>query len=734
MTPWKLIHNGTDLILKQATTVIPNTATWKTLKEAIEASSVEDGDEFLVQSTITATSETGDHGAISVKKKITVKGAGSTSVLDASSLSRIFTVESGGKLTLENLTLKNGKADGTQDADKCGGGILVKEGCEAKLKNCTVKACEAAEKGGAIYSEGELTLDNSTIGGASASDGNKAKSGGGIYLAKGTLDILAGSTIQHNKATDTSGSGLGGGGIYIQEGTLTLSGTVSDNEALYIANALLSGGGVYVAYGEFIMKTGAKISGNKAKWGGGVYIHADRYVGAGSFTMEGGEISGCMAGGSGFTDAAGGGVYIKAEGAEHGTFTMRGGSITGCSAEGTSPTGGGVYAKSGAVFKMSGGAVITPSTQTNTATKSFNDVYLNGMSQNNAKITVDGTLSPMGGIAARITPNNYADNKQVLTGGTVGSNYTKFAVTPDVKEDGIAQTWTIDSTGKLEKSIMEVRYDKLQYYLTTSPHAVMEDGIYRFKITGTIPPDDLKSKYFEHMGKLAQTIQNAGKKVALELPDSIPGLTTMYQCFYKCEYLVSLEKIPSSVTSMQECFKGCKNLTKAPVIPSSVTDMEHCFDGCTALTQAPTIHPGVTNIKWCFQDCKALIRAPVIPQGVTDIYSCFQGCTRLTQVPNIPSSVTNMGQCFKYCAALTQGPDIPSNVDNMYECFEGCTNLIGVKLMCNYNDEYTRFTRVFENCSKLQAGGIKVPPGLPLTDYQDHANKMGTTADKFSGF
>ena len=733
-TSWKLIHNGTDLILKQATTVIPSGSNaWKTLKEAIEASSVEDDDEFLVQGTITATSTSGDHGAISVTKKITVKGAGSTSVLDADTRSRIFTVENSGKLTLENLTLKNGKADGTQDEDKWGGGILVKKECEAHLKNCTVKACEAAKKGGGICSFGKLTLYGSTIGGSSASDGNKAKQGGGIYFdfKKGRLDVSAGNSINHNKATNTSGATVGGGGVYIQDGTLTLGGTISYNEASQ-SFSWLAGGGVYVGpKAEFIMNAGATISGNKAPAGAGVYISAYRDAEAGSFTMKGGEISGCTASGSGVTNAQGG-VYIKADGDKKGSFTMQGGEITGCTATATTAAdGGAVYAESGAVFKMSGGAVITPSTQTNTATKSFNDVYLNGSASNNAKVTVDGTLS--NNPAARITPQSYTENTSVLT-GAVGSNYTKFTVTPDVKEDGIAQAWVINVAGNLEKSNMEVRYDKLGHYLTASSHAVAEDGIYRFKITGTIPPEDLTDNIYPSSGgQLAKTIKAAGKKVALELPDTIPELTTMYNCFTKCEYLVSLENIPSGVTSIHECFKGCKNLTKAPVIPPSVTDMEHCFDGCTALTQAPTIHPGVTNIKWCFQDCKALISAPVIPQGVTDIYSCFQGCIRLKQVPNIPSSVTNMGQCFKYCAALTQGPDIPLNVRDMYECFEGCTNLKGVKLKCAYSSGGTLFKHVFKDCTSLENDGIKVP-SEELQTYQDNAGNMGTTADKFSGF
>lgn len=561
-TPWKLIYNGTDLVLKQVTTVIPSGSNaWKTLKEAIEASTVEDGDEFVIQGAITATSATGDHGAISVTKKITVKGAGSTPTLDADTRSRIFTVENGGKLTLEKLTLKNGKADGTQDADKCGGGILVKEGCKAKLKNCTVKKCQAEENGGAIYSEGELTLEDSIIGGASASDGNKAKNGGGIFLTgSDAACTMTGGKISYNEARRTDSERPDGGGIYIeQSASFTMkSGEISNNKSENSNSIVAYGGGVYVkgqaggTSASFTLENGT-IKNNTAYFGGGVVLNN-----GGIFNMQGGTIEGNHA-------TNGGGVGVQ------GIMKMAGGTISGNTASGH---GKGVYVStSQRVIEMSGSAKIDTD----------NDVYLDGMASSNAKITVDGTLNPLGGIAARITPKNYSETPpvQVLTGSTVGSNYTKFTVTPDVKEEGIAQTWIIDSAGKLKKSDIEVQYVKLERYL--SSYAVGGNTINRFKIIGNIPPEDLRSKVFETMGKLARTIQNSHKNVALILPDSIPDLDSMYQCFYGCEYLVSLENIPSGVTSIRECFKGCENLTKAPVIPSNVTNMHNCFQDCAKL-------------------------------------------------------------------------------------------------------------------------------------------------------
>ena len=79
--------------------------------------------------------------------------------------------------------------------------------------------------------------------------------------------------------------------------------------------------------------------------GGGVYLEGDA-----RFTMDGGNIVGCIAN-------TGGGVYIS----ENGSFTMNGGSIMGCSSwdlsgPGGTPYFGGVYLDSG-TFTMTGGVI-----------------------------------------------------------------------------------------------------------------------------------------------------------------------------------------------------------------------------------------------------------------------------------------------------------------------------------------------------------------------------------------
>ena len=460
---------------------------WTKLKTAVENSSPGAPSVIIIKDTITAP-----YGAekIEVKRNVTIEGntGSTTDKLDAAGRICIFHIWSGRKLTLKKLTLLKGNnlsynggaiyCEGgeltTEDVtiEKCkadnGGAIYAKDSSEITLKNTQIKSCAAEERGGAIYcAKSTLTLDHTTIGGSAAADGNTAKKGGGIYFAGGLEEctIPSGCTIQHNKTTIESGRTSGGGGVYVQSGTLTLGGTISDNSALVGGDALASGGGVFVGLeGTFIMKSGATISGNKAKWGGGVYIYAEQDAGAGSFTMEGGTISGCHAGGSGYSSAKGGGVCIKAAGAKKGSFTMQGGEITDCTAEANTAnkaTGGGVYVEGRAVFNMSGGAVITPSTP-NTATNSFNDVYLDHEGSDLASITVtdDLTAAPTAAILTMMdlgtTPgvdSGYYPGRVVVKGSSIDTeggyklkptDAAKFQVTPQTRPP---QNWKVVHDG-----------------------------------------------------------------------------------------------------------------------------------------------------------------------------------------------------------------------------------------------------------------------------------------------
>ena len=358
------------------------TDAWKNLKQAVE--SAEAGGVITVMGNVTATHHSNNNGAISVTTSLTIKGSGLATVLNANKNTgskpghRIFTVENGGKLTLENITLTGGMATGTTLEDKFGGGIFVKERCEANLKNCTIKSCAADKFGGAICSEGKLTLDGGTIGGSSA-DANEAQYGGAIcvresgsvsmksgFLTANKVSALGGGVYVDNSASfkmdggeiKTNNANDGGGGVYVHSGTFTLSGSASIESNTTNGD----GGGIHVdSTGKLVieggsiksnMLTNTSGSGN----GGGVYVY-----GAGSpkvrLDMSGGLIEGNSAGklGSNYY-GSGGGVYIKA-----GIFTMTGGEIKTNNAK----NGGGVALDEGGTLKLSGSGKIINNTAEN---------------------------------------------------------------------------------------------------------------------------------------------------------------------------------------------------------------------------------------------------------------------------------------------------------------------------------------------------------------------------------
>ena len=442
---------------------------WKNLKQAVE--SAEAGGVITVMGNVKATNDLGNSGAIRVKRKITIRKAGSTACeLNANKTElginahRIFIVENKGDLTLENLTLTGGKAEADLYGIKEGGGILVKKGGKAKLTNCSIKKCEADKFGGGIYSEGELILDKATIGG-SAADGNKAKMGGGIYLrginASGTMENN--SIVSYNEA-----SGIGdvskGGGICIAVGAhFTMKkGTISYNKSTKNSDFTAYGGGVCVVgnkslttdHASFTLQDGT-IDHNTTDYGGGVATSD-----GGVFTMAGGDINDNEA------KQCGGGVSV------HGAMTMTGGTISQnkCTTSDTTRGGGGIFlwlSFGGQVTLNMSGGTIKNNTSTGLGAGVLvkhdsrvkmqmsgdaqidvnNDVYLYHYTGSAAMITLAGTLSQNPAACITVADSQYQESTQVLIGSDalLNSEHGKFKVT---SKGG--QNWEVDENGHLK--------------------------------------------------------------------------------------------------------------------------------------------------------------------------------------------------------------------------------------------------------------------------------------------
>jgi hypothetical protein len=276
---------------------------------------------------------------------------------------RLLAVDAGGSLTLENLTLQNGLAQGVGISSEGGAiynqGTLVLRGVSVRNNvargNAGAQGTSSSPDGGAgsaafgggIYSNGSLTLDggtklesNQAVGG---SGGDAAEFTSGALSGPG--DGLVGISPSGNGAAGAPGYG---GGLFVAGGNLTVSSaTLSGNSAaggkggaaakIEIGSFFAEfrgnggaggngrGGGIFMADGTATV-TNFNLTVNAADGGDG---------GTGGsltsrFTSNGMTIVNIAPGADGSNgDGSGGGLYVAG-----GSLTLANGSITGNQADG----------------------------------------------------------------------------------------------------------------------------------------------------------------------------------------------------------------------------------------------------------------------------------------------------------------------------------------------------------------------------------------------------------------
>ncbi len=193
-----------------------------------------------------------------VKSHIKIIGAGSTTTKITTNLSfRIFFVDVGATLELEDLKLSDGGAGNKQ------GGCIYNRGTllvtHAKMQNCS------ALLGGAIYNQGSIELTDSEL-----SDNTAFHAGGAIYNHSGTILIEA-SRISRNDINplDPDASSVeSGGGIFTLSGSVKILNSIIDKNS---ATNNGTGGGIHadLAKVEILQST---IAFNDAKLGAGLYV------------------------------------------------------------------------------------------------------------------------------------------------------------------------------------------------------------------------------------------------------------------------------------------------------------------------------------------------------------------------------------------------------------------------------------------------------------------------------
>lgn len=317
------------------------TAKWRDLARAVK--SAPDGATLTIDGEVKATDAVDDKGIINIKKgkKLTIKGNGSSAVLNADGKDGIFDVSD--ILTLKDITLKKGATSSTHAG---GAGVYVNPSGTLIMKGSSViTGCSAANSGGGVYVGGGTfeMHDSSTITGCTASKG------GGVYVSNGTFKMQGSSAITSCKAKDYGGAiyasgatvnitncilkgneaALGGGAIYAQKegstaSTVTINGGTIGGDTNEDKNKVTSkwqfGGGILVENYCTLTLDSVRIIGNEAWRAGGVRANRST-VKMTNCTIKNNKTTGD-------NDSGGGGVYTFM-----GTLTMTGCTITGNKAD-----------------------------------------------------------------------------------------------------------------------------------------------------------------------------------------------------------------------------------------------------------------------------------------------------------------------------------------------------------------------------------------------------------------
>ena len=306
------------------------------------------------------------NSTLTLNKNLVIDGPETNVItLSGNNAMRVMTINSGTIITINHLTIANGKSScagggifnngdltlnsvtlNGNSAPTCdGGAIYNNSNANLTLNDSLVNNNSTGNDGGGIMNEGTLTMNNSPV-----SNNIAANAGGGLYNYYGSM-TLNNSTTNDNAANGNDSSGSGGGGIYNRAGTLALNNSsTSDN------TAKVSGGGIHIYEGTVTLNhsnvntnqttdsggsaggifnmagtitiTDSKISGNTSLYdGGGILNHS------GTLNITHSLVSGNTASP---TTGAGGGIINYPAG---GTVNIANSTIMGNSAA----SGGGLY-------------------------------------------------------------------------------------------------------------------------------------------------------------------------------------------------------------------------------------------------------------------------------------------------------------------------------------------------------------------------------------------------------
>jgi CSLREA domain-containing protein len=277
-----------------------------TLRAAIqEANAISPCTPLTINFSVTGTIALTAGELVITHPHLTIQGPGADLLsLSGNNASRVFYLNSGASLALDNLTVTKGTNPLPSNSPRLGGGIY-NDGGTLTITNSIFSENKAfdplgnASGGGGLYNDnGSVTITNSTFSGNSATGyGGSILVGGGIYSVGGTLTIKK-SAFTGNYA---AGPDVEGGAIYNHSTAVITNSTFSGN---YVRGGnTISLGGAIANYGNATL-TNCTMTGNSASegryvFGGGIYnsngtVNARNTIIAGNTATTGPDVHGTL--------------------------------------------------------------------------------------------------------------------------------------------------------------------------------------------------------------------------------------------------------------------------------------------------------------------------------------------------------------------------------------------------------------------------------------------------------
>jgi predicted outer membrane repeat protein len=329
----------------------------------------------------------------------------------------------GGTATIENTTIgTSGKPNSSAGANGAAIYATALSG-PLSISNSTIAYNTANLSGGAIYLTGSssqtTTLTNVTLSNNTATGTN-----GGAIWSDGPITI-SGGAITGNSADDN------GGAIYLTGASATLNITGTTITGNSTATAATGGGAIYALNSPALTISGATIDSNTGKIGGGLYLTG--VTGTSTFTNTsissnisstghaGGiysnsalSLNNCTINNNTVTDASsdGGGLYLTG-----GSATITGGTVSGNS----SRNGAGIYMQTSSTLNATG---TTINYNTGNSAGSGGGIYDSGSTANVTKCNIKGNRVGTDGGGIYNTSGTMTVTSSVITGNTADQQTT----------------------------------------------------------------------------------------------------------------------------------------------------------------------------------------------------------------------------------------------------------------------------------------------------------------------